>query len=78
MEQKFNVGDCVQLIHGASPFMTVQKVEHSPLENEIDVTCTWYDQKTRKPQTHIFKEQVLKNCPQQADVSKIIAAFRGH
>ena len=71
MEKDFKVQDCVRLIHGYTPDMTISDID----ESAKTAKCFWYDTKTKKMQSDILPLSVLKHCPEKATVEEIRSAF---
>ncbi len=61
MPTNFKEGDCVQLINGYTPSMTVARV----FDDLKEVSCTWYDTKTQEMKSQDLPMSVLKHCPKE-------------
>jgi uncharacterized protein YodC (DUF2158 family) len=64
MGTEFKIGDCVRLIHGYTPDMTVAEIFAATNEAK----CTWYDPKTKKIITQDLSLNVLKHCPEKTPI----------
>lgn len=73
---EFKVGDCVRLINGYTPDMTISEIN----ETAQEATCYWWDkQATKKMVSQTLPFSVLKKCPDKItleDIQNIIGVRR--
>jgi uncharacterized protein YodC (DUF2158 family) len=65
MEQNLKVGDCVQLLHGYTPKMSITKIDESQQMAE----CVWFNPKPPKHMVEWLPLNGLKLFPQPAKVT---------
>jgi uncharacterized protein YodC (DUF2158 family) len=72
-DEQFKVKDCVQLLHGYTPTMTIAEI----FEETQMAKCVWYDRIKKKTHVEDIPISALKHCPDRPDVDDIrSAAFR--
>ena len=74
MEESLKVHDCVQLMHGYTPTMTISSIN----EETQTANCVWYDTKARKTKVEVLPLNVLKKYkePEPVNMSALMNSLK--
>jgi uncharacterized protein YodC (DUF2158 family) len=67
MEQEFKVKDCVRLINGYTPDMTLTEIN----EEEKTAHCVWFNINTKKMESANLPLTALTHCPEKTSAADI-------